>query len=361
MFLVLLYPIILFFPSLFGVMAFFLTAPYFFGIFIVLFFLVIIQGKIVVFELLYLLIPLIGLGLYNFTSIRYSLPLFFLFYILLLLIVLHNLKYKSINQNMLNWFLNVYLVLSIPFIFMDIGWDITGRFTGFIGSPTVFSGVIAALYVIVTEKWNIKSRRFIVMSLIVFGIVYLTKTRLILIFILFYPLIKYLYTTKKWMTTKKLFLIFLIAIMSIYPLYDMVIRWFPVLVSMRYEDKRDASFGLRHFVFKKMNSEYSEGTLIEKTIGKGNEYSRVYIHDLFGFDLMPHNDFVRLLTDWGAIGLFLFLLFLYKVSVKDRDVFYISIVYLLLFYSNMVFNTFIISLLIIFYNSNQNTEIHYEK
>ena len=110
-----------------------------------------------------------------------------------------------------------------------------------------------------------------------------------------------------------------------------------------------------------MNSEYSEGTLIEKTIGKGNEYSRVYIHDLFGFDLMPHNDFVRLLTDWGAIGLFLFLLFLYKVSVKDRDVFYISIVYLLLFYSNMVFNTFIISLLIIFYNSNQNTEIHYEK
>lgn len=257
---------------------------------------------------------------------------------------------------MVNWFLGIYLVLSIPFIFMDIGWDNTGRFTGFIGSPTVFSGIIVTLYVIVTEKWNIRALKFIVISLVVFGIIYLTKTRLILIFILLYPLIKYLYATKKWITTKKLFLIFLITIMSIYPLYDLVIKWFPVLVSMRYEDQRDASFGLRYFVFKKMNKEYSEGTFIEKSIGKGNEYSRSYINDLFGFDLMPHNDFVRLLTDWGLVGVFLFLFFLYKVSVRHRTVCYVSIVYLLLFYSNMVFNIFLISLILIFYQnqSNQN-------
>jgi hypothetical protein len=241
--------------------------------------------------------------------------------------------------------------LFVPFIFMHIGWDDTSRFVGFIGSPTVFSGIIVTLYVVVTRRWDIKSFKFILISLIVFGFVLLTKTRLILIFIVIFPLIKYLIASKKWMTLKKLFLIFLITTVSIYPLYGLVIKWFPMLVSIRYEDQRDASFGLRYFIFKKMTVNYSEGTIVEKSFGKGNEYSRNFIEELFKYDLMPHNDFVRLLNDWGAIGLFLFLLLLYRISTKNNEACYVTGVYMLLFYSNMVFNIFLISLILILHHN----------
>ena len=73
---------------------------------------------------------------------------------------------------------------------------------------------------------------------------------------------------------------------------------------------------------------------------------------------MPHNDFLRILTDWGAIGLLLFMLLFYKLSTKDTTTLFISLVYLLLFYSNMVFNLFLISLLIIFYSKSEDLNVN---
>lgn len=350
LFLVLAYPLILFPLSLFGQISFFLTAPYFFGVFVMLVILIIIKGKITLFKLLYVVLSLILLGLYNFTTIRYSLPLFFLFYVLSLLIVLNNISEKSINENIVKWFFWLYLILSIPFIFMDIGWD-KERFIGFIGSPTVFSGIVVTLYAVATKNLKIKSTKFFITTVIVFGFVFLTKTRLILIFITLFPFIKYLITSKKWMTLKKLFFIILITTSSIYPLYGMVTEWFPMLVSIRYENQQDSSFRLRYYVFKKMTIDFSEGTFVEKSFGKGNEYSRNFVLDLIDFDLMPHNDFMRLLNDWGAVGLFLFLLLLYKVSIKKNEACYVTVIYMLLFYSNMVFNIFLISLILILHHN----------
>lgn len=330
-----------------GHLGFVLTSPYFFLIFSFLVLFLIIKEKVSYFKLFPVIITLLTISIINFSSIRYSQPIFFLLYVIFLMFFLKKVC-STINIKIVTSFFILYIVLSIPFIFLDNGKELTGRFVGFIGSPTVYAGVLATVYVIASRNWSIKSYKFIISSLIVFGLVYLSKTRLILIFILLFPFLKFFLEKESWVTIKKVFLIFLITIMSIYPLYEQVVKSFPRLVTLRYENNRDASFGLRYFVYKKMITEYSEGSFTEKIIGKGNEYSRIYVKDLFKFDLMPHNDFVRILVDWGGLGFVIFLVFLYKISIKNNETCYISIIYMLLFYSNMIFNLFLISLLIIY-------------
>jgi len=88
---------------------------------------------------------------------------------------------------------------------------------------------------------------------------------------------------------------------------------------------------------------------MEKIFGKGNEYSRRFIENLMEIDLMPHNDYMRILIDWGFLGFVIFSFLLYKLAVKNNYTLFVALVYMILFYSNLVFNIFLISILILMF------------
>lgn len=356
LFIVLFYPIFLFFPNVFGKESFFLTTPYFFIVFLFLTAILLFRSKFyfpINFKILVLLIIIV---FYNFSSFRYSLPVFFILYVFVLNAVLTSMEKDKISIKMLELIFYLYVIISIPFIFLNNGWDISNRFVGFVGSPTVYAGIMASGYAIVTKNWKQKTFKNIVLYVIIFGFIFMTKTRLLLIFMAVFPVFKYFLNYKSWFSKKKVYIVFLITTMSVYPLYGVVTDLFPSLVSIRYEEgSKDKSFGLRLYLNKFMLDDFKEGTFREKVLGKGNEYSRILVKEKFKADLMPHNDFWRILNDWGALGLVVLLYFIFKISIKNNNVFYISLIYILLFYSNMVFNVFIISLLIIFYHDNYNS------
>ena len=358
LFSILLYPIVLSIYPFFGGNLFSITAPYFFGLLLFLVLVISIKNKVTLFRLFPIVSFLIIISLYNFSSLRYSLPLFFVFYIFILLSFTRYSKLGQINIGMVFSFLYLYVFLSIPFIFFESAWDETQRFKGFVGSPTVYAGILTAVYVVSSINLRVKSYSFLLLTTVVFFLIYLSKTRLILVFIILYPFLLYAVREKSWISLKKMFFIFFVISLSIYPLYEQAVKTFPSLVSLRYDDNRDASYGLRYFLYSKMKEVYFSGDLKEKLIGRGNEFSRVYIESLLGRDLMPHNDFLRILVDWGAIGLLLFMFLFYKLSTKDSTTLFISLVYLLLFYSNMVFNLFLISLLIIFYSKSEDLNVN---
>lgn len=358
LFSILLYPIVLSIYPFFGGNLFSITAPYFFGLLLFLVLVISIKNKVTLFRLFPIVSFLIIISLYNFSSLRYSLPLFFVFYIFILLSFTRYSKLGQINIGMVFSFLYLYVFLSIPFIFFESAWDETQRFKGFVGSPTVYAGILTAVYVVSSINLRVKSYSFLLLTTVVFFLIYLSKTRLILVFIILYPFLLYAVREKSWISLKKMFFIFFVISLSIYPLYEQAVKTFPSLVSLRYDDNRDASYGLRYFLYSKMKEVYYSGNLKEKLIGRGNEFSRVYIESLLGRDLMPHNDFLRILVDWGAIGLLLFMFLFYKLSTKDSTTLFISLVYLLLFYSNMVFNLFLISLLIIFYSKSEDLNVN---
>jgi len=296
------------------------------------------------------------ISIYNYSEIRYSLPLFFASYLFLLGLNLSNgsrIDY-SINKVALNYFY-IYLALSLVFLlFFDFSQTLVGdRFRGFTGSPTTYSAIITIVYLIwdgTNQKWTLK--RIILFSLL-FYLVFLSKTRLLLIFLLLYPFILYIMGKKK-LKYRLVFVSAVVILFFIYPLYGVVVDYFPQLVSLRYQDGRDASFGLRYHLYNINIQEYFNGNWAQMLFGRGNEFSRLFVLEKMGGDLFPHNDFVRILLDWGAIGLITFLFILYKIAITNRTVLMISLVYLVLFYSNMVFSLFIISILMLLSIPNWN-------
>ena len=351
LFFILLYPVILFFPNILGEEGFWLTAPYFFSVFLFLFafFIYSKQLKIPIRGTLFVLFVLFLVTVINFSSIRYSLPIFFGLYGIVLFIVLSSIKYNILHFKLVDYFLYLYFILSLPFLLSSIGYVHQGRFAGFVGSPTIYSGFITVMFVVISLKLKLSSIKYIIFYIITLILVYMTKTRLLLVFIIIYPILRELLKTKLWLTNKNVFILFYGITIFIYPLYNILVEWFPNLVTSRYEGKTDTSFGLRNYLFLESKKYFLEGNLVEIIFGRGNEYARKFIHQLMSIDYMPHNDYLRILIDWGIFGFLIFSLLLYKLAIKNVYTLFISLTYMILFYSNMIFNLFLLSILMLFY------------
>ena len=252
-------------------------------------------------------------------------------------------------------FLIIYLVLSFGFLALEHTHMLIGdRYIGFTGSPTTFAGILVTAYILWDRTQESAGLVRLIMYGLVFFLVVLSKTRLVIIFFVLYPLLIFI-IKKKALKYSSLFLTFFGVLFFLYPLYDIVVKQFPQLITMRYEDARDASFGLRYYLYQLVFNDFSEGNLIEMFFGSGNEASRLEVLSETEKDLFPHNDFIRVINDWGIMASILFFIFLYRISKKNLTALMIGILYLILFYSNMVFNLFMMSVLMIsyFYGGNE--------
>src|SRR5690606_35699011 len=144
-----------------------------------------------------------------------------------------------------------------------------------------------------------------------------------------------------------IFVIFYSVLFFVYPLYSVVIEYLPEIVTLRYEDARDASFGLRMRLYRLIEQDFYNSNYWDLLFGKGNEYSRLLEESEIGQDILPHNDFFRILDDWGLLGAILFFVFLYRIAKRNITSLMLSLCYLVIFYSNMVFNLFVVSILML--------------
>lgn len=352
--LILLYPVLLGLIFLFNINPFFITAPYFFLILLLIVIKLLVKQKVsfpknkltnVLLTFIILLISII-----NFSSVRYSLPVmyaFFLFIFQIYTVSAYKQYSKRIDRQTKLFFI-VYVVLSLFFLFF-VGFsqmEVGDRFRGFTGSPTTYSAIIVVVYILIDTKMNYFGWKRILLYGLVFFLVYITKTRLILLFLIVYPLIYFSIKRLK-ISYGFIYIIFFLTLFFVYPVYEIIAEYFPNLIASRYEGEKDTSFGLRNYLFRIVENDFYSGNITEILFGKGNENSRIVIADLFKSDLMPHNDYLRVVNDWGIFGGLVFFIFIYRISKQNITALMISILYLLLFYSNMVFNLFLISVLML--------------
>lgn len=351
---VLLYPIVLGGIFLFNISPFPITAPYFSLILLFLLWLLVAREK-VSFALgdgadLLLLALITLVSVVNFSSFRYSLPILFSGYLLVFywyLTTLPQVSFQRISPFLDKAFLayvlfSIIYLLMVPHSHMAVG----DRFIGFTGSPTTYAAVMATLFLFMDASREKITLKRLGTYLLVLLFVYLSKTRLILIFLLLYPFLLF-FMLRRRVLYRMVYLAFFTILFFLYAVYRGVVEFFPELITLRYEDGRDASFGLRYYLFELLTNDYFSGSTFEMLLGKGNEYSRLLVEADRGLDLYPHNDFYRLMNDWGALGAVLFFIFLYRIAGKNRTVLMISLLYLILFYSNMVYNLFMVSVLLI--------------
>lgn len=349
--LVMIFPFLLAVFTVFGYSPFFITAPYFTIILGVLGFVVLFRQKIYfnIWEIsqLIILVLLTAFTVYNFSSIRYSLPILFVVYLFVLQLFLS--KYSSsIHYTDFKYFkhyLFFYLALSLFFIIVPITpAQRVFRFEGFMGSPTVYSAFLVIVYILAMPSFK-KNQNKIIWYGIVFLFVLLSRTRLVLILMVILPVL-YVAIDKWKFSLRRIFVSVFLVLFFLYPVYAVVVEYFPNIVSMRYEGGRDKSYDLRFYLYKLNQEDFLKQDIKGMLLGQGNEHSRLLVKKTFRVDLYPHNDFLRILNDWGIIGFLLFTILIYRYAVRSKIALLIAIMYLVQFYSNLVFNMFLISILV---------------
>jgi hypothetical protein len=157
------------------------------------------------------------------------------------------------------------------------------------------------------------------------------------------------------LSLKKILLVTTLILLFLYPAYKTVVDYFPNLVTMRYDKGDDKSYQLRYYLYSITQEDFLRQDLVNTFLGQGNEHSRLFVLNELGIDLYPHNDFIRLINDWGILGALLFFILIYRYGIKTKISLMVAILYLIQFYSNLIFNLFFISVLIIvstLYTSN---------
>lgn len=280
----------------------------------------------------------------NFNGLRHAMPIFYLIYLIFLLRITD--YSKKIVEPKLKFVAFGYLFFSVLFLFFESSFELKGRFAGFSGSATTYSLFIITIVILVLRSdW--KSVVKILTYFVGFYLVFITQTRLNLAFYLLIPIFLIVANFRK--VYRILFVVIYIFTLNIvYPVYNLIIEKYPHIVEVRYSDGRDASFGLRAVLFNEVLDKWSNSATLDKWLGNGLEDSRQYIYSLHKIDLFPHNDFVRILNDFGIVATILLFLWLIRITISNKTSFLLGLLYFLSFYHNMIYNLFIISLIILF-------------
>ena len=255
-----LYPVILGFIYLFNIEPFFITAPYFFFTLIIIIILMIYKEKLIIKKKINILIVffIVIISIINFSSTRYSLPVLFTIYIFIFQLFISSSNKADEKFSKKNFLFYFITYVSFSFVFL-IAFDfsfiaVSNRFNGFVGSPTVYSAFMIISYILVDLKFKNSNWKRLLMYAIVFIFTLLSKTRLTLAFIIAYPFILYIVNTNK-IKKQYIFLIIFGTLFFIYPVYELIVSYYPEMVVSRYKGGRDTSFALRNYLSSLMRIE----------------------------------------------------------------------------------------------------------
>jgi hypothetical protein len=283
----------------------------------------------------------------NTTDIRYTKPAFFISYVIVLYLV--SLNFKTLpNLKHIHIVALSYLVVSCLFFFLSNSYE-DGRFLGFALSPTVYSVYLEIVLIIVLTNANFTLTRKIFIYLAFAFFVYLTHTRTNLAFLIIIPALIWIY--EKFNYKKVLFIGLIVSLNFVYVIYKVLLETGlgKSFLLSRYDGGKDPSFSLRYYLFDLIVSDYLYySSFIEQLFGKGAEYSRLIVVENISFDILPHNDFIRLTSDFGVICLLLYLVLLYRLSTNNLTSYILVLLYLFTFYHNLLYSYELVSLIILF-------------
>lgn len=297
--------------------------------------------------------------LFNTNDIRYIKPLLFIFYVINLYILSITIDFKEHDKLVKRAFI-CFVVLSFLYLGYSHRFMDGERYFAFMKSPTVYSvysEVYLLLVLLVIKNTRIQYLVFILAGFFIF----ITKTRLNLVFYISIPLLIYLlhkFKSSKW----KILVVYIFCLNMLYPIYSYLVKFDfgkKSLVSSRYEDGRDSSFGLRnHLNYLTYNEYMNRTTIAEKLFGKGSEEARKMVLKKIKFDVFPHNDFIRFTYDFGIICTVLLLIVFYRIAQHSDLAFLILLLYLFSFYHNMIYDFFLISILLYYAGIKKKDEIN---
>ncbi len=293
----------------------------------------------------------------NTNDLRYSKPLLFFIYVINFYLLSLTMVFRE-NFKVVKYIFLFFSVLSFLFLFKPDRYMLDHRYFSFLLSPTVYSVYAEVVLILFLHQVKSTKKRMIIFLLAGFFI-FITKTRLNLFFYVSIPFLLYYFEHFK-ASRGKILLVYIFCLNMLYPIYTYLVTFDfgkTALVSTRYENGTDSSFGLRNYLNSLTYEEFTyKTTVTEKLFGKGTEQARKMIIEKLKYDLFTHNDFIRFAYDFGLICTILFIWFLYRITAGNYIAFILLLLYLFAFYHNMIYDFFLISL-VIYYSGVENRQL----
>lgn len=270
-------------------------------------------------------------------------------------ILLTSIKYLFTTRKIVPTIIFFYFIVSFILSNFSIGYLYTGtdlRFTGMFLSATTFG--ITSLYLFIYFLYNSKNRYMkLVLYIILIYLIYLSQSRLNLLVVVLLPIVFTAYYLNFFNNDMKYFILILLIVSLMYPLYQYVQSIYEVSST---RGNAEASDSTRFFYSLKILSNIDFYN-ISFYFGHGTGSAI----DIIGHDnIKPHNDFLRIVYDYGIIFFIFFNTILYRFFIMNIHMAMMVIIYIFSFYHNMIFDSYSI-LLIVFlskftnlHNSNTN-------
>ncbi|MEW5950209.1 MAG: O-antigen ligase family protein [Thermodesulfobacteriota bacterium] len=300
-----------------------------------------------------ILAPLLGLslltGISAFMTGEFKPFLFYIYALLAFLVILTPPPPVANQTNTTKFFFLVTLLgAALGTLLPDLTNE-QGRYKFLFPSPTVFSvWLIAcyALFIMENPHRLTKYAAFAATSLICL----MTDTRLSIAFL---PIVLiYTFINRPFRTSTYAFLYTMTTIMlgSLYYVYGILSKHAGVeQIHHSHEISTDNSYETRTYLFDITFNSFNQSDWTHKIFGIGAESARNEVIKTAGIDLLPHSDFMRILHDFGFLGLALHLTLIYLLSRHTRTSQVLGLLTLTAFMHNMIYSYFLILALIVSY------------
>ncbi|TDN55624.1 O-antigen ligase family protein [Scandinavium goeteborgense] len=298
---------------------------------------------------LYFLLTLL-IWSFQFSSFADIRPYFFILTLFLLSLYAAQIQ-EGYNPLILRIYPVVFIILSLISLFLPWAYIDDGtRFKGFSLSPTHYS--VYALCGVVLALRFIKNKVIkITCVVIITFFVYKSETRLALAVLAL--IFAFYYFDKITLFFRKIISVSIIALFSLsYIVYSLITKYTDVF-SLRYSGGDDKSYEARTIIQGHVLDEWQRSSFAQYLFGHGAESARNLLIDIYGFDIMPHNDFLKLLYDFGFIGFAIFIIAVSKYGKNGLLSLSLLAIYISAFYHNMAYSLFVIAMMIILNSMNK--------
>lgn len=343
LFLIISYPFYYFVPQVGDVLSHFFEIVYFFFIdVLILFYLSFFITRFRVAGLAFFICFCVWLT--QFSSISDIRPYFFIL-TLFLLSVYSVQENGEFNYGILRRYPIIFIFLSFISLFLPWSYiDAGARFKGFSLSPTHYSvyGLCAMIFSLYFLR-NTVLKWFCVIAITYF--IFRSETRLALAVLLM--IFSFAFFDKITLRLKSIIASLIIILFSLsYIVYSLITKYTDVF-SLRYSGGDDKSYEARTIIQGHVLDDWQNSTLFQYVFGHGAESARNMLIDIYGFDIMPHNDFLKLLYDFGLIGFIVFIFAVFKCGRLNLITLSLLAVYISAFYHNMAYSIFAIAIMVV--------------
>lgn len=286
-------------------------------------------------------------------------------FIITILFCIDNDQYIFVNSSFYKCGSVVFIITTLTlvgYLANNLFMNFEGRFQAWSQSPTTI-GIYCLYFTLLFHSFVSKKKsRLLIVSILLMLVALFSGTRSVLLLAVFFIFCFWFPSLEIKLNKKNITILIILFILTLSVFNDIIYNFLSELglniLTDRYAGGTDDSYLTRLSLKTEQLAILTKSNVFNLLFGHGNGYTISAINFSNVRDsyvMLPHNDFLKLLIDWGIIFTFAFLLLIINLFLQIKRPLAPLMLYVLSFSHNMMFDHFSLILLFsLYYISNKN-------